>query len=100
MLSASCTVTVMEPTYTVTLNPNEGTIADGKNVTGYVRGTVSALPTAADITREGYLFKGWYEAADFSGSPVTAITATDTGDKTFTPNGQKHIPSPPMAFTA
>ena len=81
--SASCTVTVMEPTYTVTLNPNEGTIADGKTVTGYVRGTVSALPTAADITREGYLFKGWYETADFSGSPVTAITATDTGDKTF-----------------
>ena len=81
--SASCTVTVMEPTYTVTLNPNEGTIADGKTVTGYVRGTVTALPTAVDITREGYLFKGWYEDADFSGSPVTAITATDTGDKTF-----------------
>lgn len=36
--SASCTVTVMEPTYTVTLDPNEGTIADGKTVTGYVRG--------------------------------------------------------------
>ena len=83
MLSASCTVTVMEPTYTVTLNPNEGTIADGKNVTGYVRGTGVALPTAADITRKGYLFKGWYEDANFSGSPVTAITATDTGNKTF-----------------
>ena len=83
MLSASCTVTVMEPTYTVTLNPNEGTIADGKNVTGYVRGTGMALPTAADITREGYLFKGWYETADFSGPPVTAISDTDTGDKTF-----------------
>ncbi len=81
--SASCTVTVMEPTYTVTLNPNEGTIADGKTVTGYVRGTGAVLPTAADITREGYLFKGWYEDANFSGSPVTAITATDTGDKTF-----------------
>ena len=81
--SASCTVTVKEAEYTVTLNPNEGTIADGKNVTGYVRGTVTALPTAADIAREGYLFKGWYEDADFSGSPVTAITATDEGDKTF-----------------
>ena len=81
--SATCTVTVMEPTYTVTLNPNEGTIADGKTVTGYVRGTVTALPTAADITREGYLFKGWYEDANCSGPPVTAITATDTGDKTF-----------------
>ena len=81
--SANCTVTVKEAEYTVTLNPNEGTIADGKNVTGYVRGTGMALPTAADITREGYLFKGWYETADFSGPPVTAITATDTGDKTF-----------------
>ena len=81
--SATCTITVKEAEYTVTLAPNEGTIADGKNVTGYVRGTVTALPTAADITREGYLFKGWYETADFSGSPVTAITATDTGDKTF-----------------
>ena len=52
-------------------------------MTGYVRGTGVALPTAADITREGYLFKGWYEDANFSGPPVTAITATDTGDKTF-----------------
>ncbi len=81
--SATCTVTVKEAEYTVTLNLNEGTIADGKNVTGYVRGTGAALPTAADITREGYLFKGWYEDANFSGSPVTAISDTDTGDKTF-----------------
>mgnify|MGYP004640697007 CR=1 FL=1 len=81
--SASCTVTVKEAEYTVTLDPNEGTIADGKNVTGYTRGTGVELPTAADITREGYLFKGWYEDADFSDSPVTAITATDTGNKTF-----------------
>lgn len=81
--SATCTVNVKEEEYTVTLNPNEGTIADGKNVTGYVRGTGAALPTADEVTREGYLFKGWYEAADFSGSPVTAITDTDTGDKTF-----------------
>ena len=81
--SASCTVTVTEPTYTVKLNPNEGMIADGKNVTGYTRGTGAKLPTAADITREGYLFKGWYEDANFSGSPVTEITHTDTGDKTF-----------------
>ena len=81
--SASCTITVTEPTYTVTLAPDGGTIADGKNVTGYTRGMGVELPTAADITREGYLFKGWYEAADFSGSPVTAISDTDTGNKTF-----------------
>ena len=81
--SASCTVTVKEAEYTVTLDPNEGTIADGKNVTGYVRGTGAALPTANEVTREGYLFKGWYEDANFSGSPVTAISDTDTGNKTF-----------------
>ena len=56
MPSASCTVNVKEAEYTVTLNPNEGTIADGKNVTGYVRGTGAALPTADEVTREGYLF--------------------------------------------
>lgn len=83
MPSANCTVNVKEAEYTVTLNLNEGTIADGKNVTSYVRGTGAALPTANEVTREGYLFKGWYEADDFSGSPVTAITATDEGNKTF-----------------
>ena len=70
-------------TYTVTLHLNDGTIANGKDVTEYTYGTGATLPTADDITREGYTFEGWYEDENFSGSPVTEISATDTGKKEF-----------------
>lgn len=70
-------------TYTVTLHLNDGTIANGKNVTEYTYGTGATLPTADDITRAGHTFEGWYEDENFSGSPVTEISATDTGKKEF-----------------
>ena len=70
-------------TYTVTLNKNGGTIASGKDVTEYTYGTGATLPTAGDITRAGHTFEGWYEDENFSGSPVTEISATDTGKKEF-----------------
>ena len=69
--------------YSVMLQTNGGTIAPGKEVTGYTYGTGAVLPTADDITREGYRFDGWYADSGFSGSPVTEITDTDTGGKTF-----------------
>ena len=69
--------------YSVTLEANGGTIADGKDVTSYTYGTGAALPTAEDITRDGYAFKGWYEDSGFSGSPVAEITAADTGAKNY-----------------
>ena len=69
--------------YTVILDTNGGTIAPGKEVTGYTYGTGAVLPAANDLTREGYRFDGWYANNSFSGSPVTEITNTDTGDKTF-----------------
>lgn len=70
-------------TYSVTLQTDGGTIASGKEVTGYTYGTGAVLPTADDITREGYRFDGWYADSSFSGSPVTEITGTDTENKTF-----------------
>ena len=69
--------------YTVKLETNGGKIADGKDVTDYICGTGAALPGAGDITRGGYTFAGWYEDSGFSGAPVTEISRTDTGDKTF-----------------
>ena len=70
-------------TYAVNLNTNGGAIALEKDVTQYTYGTGAALPTAEDITRDGYAFKGWYEDSGFSGSPVTEITSADTGAKTY-----------------
>ena len=69
--------------YQVTLQTNGGTIAAGKEIKSYTGGTKATLPGGGDITREGYTFEGWYEDSSFSGSPVTEITSTDTGDKTF-----------------
>ena len=70
-------------TYTVTLNANGGVIANGKDITSYTYSDGATLPTANDMTREGYTFKGWYTDSGFSGSPVTAISNTDMGNKEF-----------------
>ena len=69
--------------YNVTLETGGGTIADGKNVTMYAEGKGASLPTADDVTRTGYKFMGWYEDSSFSGSAVTEISGTETGNKTF-----------------
>ena len=85
--TVKCTITLKAKwelsTYSVTLQTDGGTIASGKEVTGYTYGTGAVLPTTNDITREGYRFDGWYADSNFSGSPVTEITGTDTGNKTF-----------------
>ena len=43
---------------------------------------VATLPTPSEAP-VGCSFAGWYETADFSGSPVASIAADATGDKTF-----------------
>ena len=74
------TVQWTAPTYTVTLHANDGTINNG-NVTGYTYGVGATLPT--DVTRTGYTFKGWYDNEALAGSPVTAISNTETGNKEY-----------------
>ena len=70
------------PTYAVTLHPNGGTINSG-NVTGYTYGVGATLPTADDMTNTGHTFKGWYVNENLTGSPVTAIGGTGTGNKEY-----------------
>lgn len=85
--TVKCTMTLKAKwelsTYSVTLQTDGGTIASGKEVTGYTYGTGAVLPTANDITRDGYRFDGWYADSSFSSSPITEISATETGNKTF-----------------
>ena len=76
------TVQWTAPTYTVTLNTNGGTINSG-NVTGYTYGVGATLPTADDMTYTGHTFKGWYDNESLTGSPVTAISGTETGNKEY-----------------
>ena len=67
--------------YSVTLDVNGGVI--NNSITEYVYGEGAALPSASDMTKEGYSFGGWYTSSDFSDSPVTNIDATDRGNKTY-----------------
>ena len=76
------TVQWTAPTYVVTLNTNGGTINSG-NVTGYTYGVGATLPAADDMTYTGHTFKGWYDNENLTGSPVTAIGGTETGNKEY-----------------
>ena len=67
-------------TYQVSFSLDGGTIAAGDMITSYVAGTEVTLPTP---TKSGYSFKGWYENSSFSGSAITKIPATATGNKTY-----------------
>ena len=76
------TVQWTAPTYAVTLNTNGGTINSG-NVTEYTYGVGATLPTADDMDYTGHTFKGWYDNESLTGSPVTAIGSTETGNKEY-----------------
>lgn len=46
----------------------------------YIYGAGATLPAP---TKSGYSFGGWYADSDFSGSAVTTVSTTDTGDKEY-----------------
>ena len=83
-------------TYTVTLHTDGGTISSG-NITSYTYGSAVTLPT--DVERSGYRFYGWYASADFSGDPVTAIGADETGNKEFWAKWTRKASSPSYKVT-
>ena len=72
--------------YDITLDTDGGTINSG-NITSYTYGVGATLPT--DITKTGYSFAGWYD--DSSDELVLSILSTETGDRSFLPNGQKFL---------
>jgi uncharacterized repeat protein (TIGR02543 family) len=65
----------------ITYNQNGGT--------GAISGTYATedsevtLPTAAEMSKTGYIFAGWYDNAELSGSAVTSIPANSTGTRAF-----------------
>ena len=91
------TVQWTAPTYAVTLHTNGGTINNG-NVTEYTYGVGATLPT--DVTRTGYTFKGWYYNENLTGSPLTAIGSTETGNKEYWAKWEANAPKLPPKITA
>ena len=66
-------------TYNITYNLDGGT-NDASNTATY---TYATGLTLQNPTKAGYTFSGWYDNAGFTGSAITSISTTDTGDKTF-----------------
>ena len=84
-VTADATVTAiftqLPQQYDITLHTNGGTINSG-NVEHYLYGTGATLPT--DVTKDGgAVFVGWYDNSSFSGSLVTEISASATGNKEY-----------------
>lgn len=67
-----------ESSYPLSFQLNGGKAENLPN--SYAFGQTLTLPVPA---REGFLFAGWYLDSGFAGDPVTEITPTDTGAKTF-----------------
>ncbi len=78
--ASSGTNLIAAAAYTVTYNKNSGTIANESNYTSYVYGAGLTLPTP---TRTNYTFGGWYENSNCTGTKVTSISTTATGNKTY-----------------
>ncbi len=57
-------------TYTITYNPNEGTMPSSYRTTYTVETKTFPLPTPS---RDGYYFRGWYRNEDFAGAKWTQI---------------------------
>ena len=56
--------------YTISYVLNDGS-NDDRNVTSYTYGNIPTL--YAPLSRDGYIFAGWYESANFEGAPVDSI---------------------------
>ena len=78
------------PVYTITYNLNGGAAVADSGFSASAEYTeddfmdgVYTLPGKEKVSKEGYLFYGWYEEADFSGNKVTEIAIGNIGNKTF-----------------
>lgn len=73
--------------FTITYVGVEST--EHSNATEYTEG--DAVSLTAPNARPGYTFAGWYDNSNFEGSPVGAITAGSTGNKTFYAKWQENV---------
>ena len=78
--SATLPATCEANNYTITYNLDGGTNYDDAPTTYTIETDTIILGIP---TKDGYVFAGWYDNAEFDGIPVTQIAKGSTGDKTF-----------------
>ncbi len=70
-------------TFNITLEIGEGTLLNGfVRDSTYTYGVGFSLPTVDDVEYAGHTFAGWYTNAEFTGDPITKISAFAMGDTT------------------
>ncbi len=69
--------------YVLSLKSNGGTVDSAYTTVGGNVGDTITLPTAKEITKDNYTFKGWYDNADCTGTAVTTVKIEKAGTGTF-----------------
>lgn len=79
------TITSVNDAFEIEYDYGKGAAKEGKTVPSlYSIFSGVLLPSAEDLEYPDHIFAGWYETADFTGSPVTEIKAgTQTGNKKY-----------------
>ena len=98
--TVKCTMTLKAKwelsTYSVTLQTDGGTIASGKEVTGFTYGTGAVLPTAADIPARDTALTGGTQTAVFPALPLQRSLLLKREIKHSMQNGRRtRLPSFP-----
>ncbi|MBP5358532.1 MAG: InlB B-repeat-containing protein, partial [Treponema sp.] len=96
---SECVIESLGNLYTITYEMNGGSFTDGFTAPGsYTRHTDTIiLPPEDKISKPGNTFAGWYESADFTGSPQTLLTRGSVGNKTYY---AKWIPDVTIVYVA
>ncbi len=72
----------LESIYSITINPDNGTLSTPMPGSYTRFSSEIVLPTASQISRPGYRFEGWYDA-ETGGNRVETIPAGSVGNKTL-----------------
>ncbi|MBO4321315.1 MAG: InlB B-repeat-containing protein [Treponema sp.] len=82
---SECVVDSLGNLFKITYDLGGGSFTSGYTAPGsYTRHTDTIiLPPEEKITKAGNSFAGWYESADFTGSPQYLLTRGSSGNKTY-----------------
>ncbi len=69
--------------YTISYETNGGELESADDILTNKYSRKSETITLPEMKKAGYAFAGWYESADFTGSPVTEIAKGSAGNKTL-----------------
>ena len=88
-------------TYSITYELNEGTWADGFNYEkSYTIESAAnfSLPTSEHLTKQGFVFEGWYDNAEYTGTAITNL-AGKTGNITLYAKWRNENQVPTVQFS-